>query len=214
MYVENADALLSEMHEVEAHSCSWADHAAEDGRGRETVRECEGGARWSIPRMIHPQDLVSARDISGDLKAKSFGELVDGGTSSVARSLAAFVCLGSVSGMSEREYTTSFVSQGHRTQWQIRPTPLEMEPSLLPRVAALIDTSLDDLSGYASQATVGKAEVRMGEIGALGLFGDCLLIQGETMQAIAKWQTILDEYPTAPDFDFYEDKIRRALTDE
>jgi hypothetical protein len=42
-------------------------------------------------------------------------------------------------------------------------------------------------------------------------WGEALLFRGKTDDAIAKWQEVLDRFPTSPQFDNIEQKIKRVL---
>ena len=172
------------------------------------------GQRRRCSRDVCQSGFCSSGAAAGTASPVSGGAAaaVSGGSSGVARSLAAFICQGSLAGLSDLEYTSSFTSNERDVQDRLHPTPAELDPALAERIEPLIRGSLEDLGQYASQSTIGSSELRMGKIGALGLAGDCFLSQGRTMEAIAKWQTILDEYPTAPDFEYYENKIRYVLT--
>lgn len=42
-------------------------------------------------------------------------------------------------------------------------------------------------------------------------YGNCLSARGQKMQAVARWQQILDTYPTTEQFDDVEKRIRTVL---
>ena len=48
-------------------------------------------------------------------------------------------------------------------------------------------------------------------INVLDTYGDCLLALDRKAEALARWQSILDKYPTAIEYEQIEAKITKAL---
>jgi TolB-like protein len=111
----------------------------------------------------------------------------------VARMLAQFLCLGSP-GMHNSVLLT------------LTPTPAALDPRWEKEATALLDGALADLAQHETRHK-DREIVR-----TLTLYGDCLLARGRKMEAIARWQEILDTYPTTPQFGDIERKITKAMS--
>jgi len=110
----------------------------------------------------------------------------------VARMLAEFLCLGSP-------------GLHNSTRLSLAPAPAALDARWEKEATALLDAALAD---------IGKHETRYKDretVRALTLYGDCLLARGRKMEAIARWQEILDTYPTTPEFGDIEEKITKAM---
>ncbi len=63
-------------------------------------------------------------------------------------------------------------------------------------------------------ADIAKHQTRYKEretVRTLNLYGDCLMVLGRKAQAIAKWQNVLDRFPTCSDFGRIEKKVKAVL---
>ncbi|MCA9517540.1 MAG: hypothetical protein KC635_21515 [Myxococcales bacterium] len=111
----------------------------------------------------------------------------------VARSLARFIVLGAPDMMAS-------------VNAKVVPALATLDPSYGDRATALLDGALADI------AQNERAELKERETTrTLDLYGDVLLALGRPVEAIARWQQILDDYPRSSQFAATEKKIRAAL---
>ncbi len=86
------------------------------------------------------------------------------------------------------------------------PSLAEVDPQYVPRALAFLDEAVADLRTRPPRQTADREMLR-----TLELYGDCLMRLGRPSEAIAKWQLILDTFPSAEEFAGVEAKIKRAL---
>lgn len=111
----------------------------------------------------------------------------------VLRELAHVLCLGGPSLMEPINFRVS-------------PAPWELDPAWAKAATDALDEALADITAFTRDDFVERETIR-----ALELYGDCLLAMDRKAEAIARWQTILDTYPTASEFGDIEEKIKEAL---
>lgn len=87
----------------------------------------------------------------------------------------------------------------------VRPSLAAMDPSYVDKGLAVLDEALADIA--ANETRLLPRET----IRTLDLYGDCLLGLGRPIEAVARWQKVLDDYPTASEFGAIEKKIRDTL---
>ena len=78
-----------------------------------------------------------------------------------------------------------------------RPTLAELDSAVVPPLLALFQ-----------QSAAGFDSGDEGKIDVLDAHGDVLLALGRTDEALARWQQILDEFPTTVRYDQIEAKIK------
>lgn len=109
-----------------------------------------------------------------------------------------------------KEQLAVFIFSGHHWNYdllrQLTPSPADLEPSLVPIGLKL----LDDAAAIAKANPDPTTRLMHGSRVALA-HGDALLALGRREEAMARWQTALDEMPTAPDFSKMEERIQMAL---
>lgn len=110
----------------------------------------------------------------------------------VARMLAEFLCLGSP-------------GLHNSVKLHLTPPPAALDPRWEAEATALLDAALADIAAH--EARYRERET----VRTLTLYGDCLLARGRRVEAIARWQEILDTYPTATEFGAVERKITEAM---
>lgn len=139
-------------------------------------------------------------DIDGDDKTRA-AELGLGSTPDriafaspqvIARMLAEFLCLG-------------WPGLHNSLLLHLAPPPAALDARWEAEAKTLLDEAIADIAAHEKR--YGERET----VRALRLYGECLFARGRKMEAIARWQSILDTYPTNPDFDTVEGLIRDAL---
>lgn len=85
------------------------------------------------------------------------------------------------------------------------PTPAELDPALVPPVLAALDITLADLPSYE------KNYLERETVRHLRLYGECLAALGRKPEAIARWQSALDRFPTCAEYDAIEGLIEASL---
>jgi len=109
-----------------------------------------------------------------------------------ARQLGRFLCTGSPGIMSSVRLMAS-------------PPPWRLAPAYAAKITALLDLALADIAKH--QTRYKERET----VRTLNLYGDCLMKLGRKAQAIAKWQNVLDRFPTCSDFGRIEKKVKAVL---
>ena len=87
----------------------------------------------------------------------------------------------------------------------VRPSLAVQDPSYVDKGLALLDAALADIA--ANEKRFAERET----IRTLDLYGECFLALGRPIDAVARWQRVLDDYPTASEFAAIEKKIRDTL---
>jgi TolB-like protein len=92
-----------------------------------------------------------------------------------------------------------------RSWWrEIRPTLGLLEPRYAELAFSLFDGALAELDRHPDP-------YEWKTISLLDDYAESLLLAGRKMQAVARWQMILDRYPRYKDFYLYKAKMERAL---
>ena len=110
----------------------------------------------------------------------------------VLRGLASFAVLGKV----------DIVASVHVA---VKPSLARLDPAYGERALPLLDAALADIAAH--ERTHAQRET----LRALDLYGEVLLALGRPIEAVARWQRALDDYPTAPEFEALEAKVKAAL---
>jgi TolB-like protein len=111
-----------------------------------------------------------------------------------ARVLAEFVVLG----------TTPFWLNLRR--FTVRPSLAELDPAYAKKAFALLEDARRELK---ARATGEDLQTGMAEI--IDTHAEALLLLGRREEAIAQWQSFLDQYPKAPEYQGFEAKIEALL---
>jgi TolB-like protein len=112
----------------------------------------------------------------------------------VARGLAEFAVLG----------VTPFWLDVPR--YSVRPALAELDPAYAKKALALLEDARRELAAYAT----GEAlQTGMAEI--VDTHAEALLRLGRREEAIAQWQSFLDRFPKAPEYQKFEAKIEDLL---
>jgi len=89
----------------------------------------------------------------------------------------------------------------------VTPSLAQLDEKYVAAGLALLDEALVDIA--KNEKNFKERET----IRTLDLYGECLLALGRPVEAVARWQKILDDYPTASEFGEIEKKIRETLAD-
>lgn len=111
----------------------------------------------------------------------------------IARSAASFIVLGRPDLFSSVNVT-------------VEPPLATLDPTMADKATALLDEALIDIAKNERKDLVEREMTR-----ALALYGDLLVALGRPVEALARWQQILDDYPKSPEFADIEKKIRDTL---
>jgi TolB-like protein len=113
----------------------------------------------------------------------------------LGRAAAQFAFLGKPDFWSPVKFTTS-------------PTLAELDPKLVGPALGLLDAAL---ARIAKARFPGEAMRQRDAIDTLDLYAQALLRLGRRPEAVARWQTILDRYPTCEKYAEFERNIQDAL---
>ena len=111
----------------------------------------------------------------------------------IARSAASFIVLGRPDLFSSVNLT-------------VTPPLATLEPAMADTATGLLDKALIDIAKHERKDLVEREMTR-----TLDLYGDLLVALGRPVEALARWQQILDDYPKSPEFADIEKKIRDTL---
>ncbi|TNF27306.1 MAG: hypothetical protein EP329_19670 [Deltaproteobacteria bacterium] len=87
----------------------------------------------------------------------------------------------------------------------VAPSLAVLDASYAEPGLALLDEALADIAAHEKRFKDRET------IRTLDLYGECLLALGRPVEAIARWQKVLDDYPTASEFGKIEEKIKKVL---
>jgi TolB-like protein len=96
--------------------------------------------------------------------------------------------------------------QSHFTS--ARPSLAQLDPTLVEQATALIDDALKDIDAHDARNKEHEA------IEAQEAAGEGLVAIGRLNEGTARWQAILDQYPTSPEYARVEKLIRDAVEAE
>ncbi len=155
--------------------------------------------QWQDAHPAPPwYDLEGEIDDADDELAEQAGLGDDAGTwdfanpCHVATDHAQFLLIGEPDYYGDLDYT-------------IEPSPAALDPTLEATAFEMLELALAELERLPEEDRP--------DLGArvLDVWGVALLRRGRPAEAIARWQMILDRYPTLEDYAVYEAKIRDAL---
>lgn len=190
-YVDNQKLLVRDLvveHARTAHDEHSRFSIADPLGGREVrARGLAGGITPSrFPEVDHRDE-----DRAEKLGVEADYHFVSPGPYTVKRDLAALLCCGNLWPL-----------------FTMTPAPADVDSRWEKRALTFLNEALEDIKVYADDLREDES------VEVLATYGDCLLARGRKMEAIARWQQILDTYPTTEEFADIEERIREALGDE
>ncbi|MFO0750311.1 MAG: CsgG/HfaB family protein [Myxococcota bacterium] len=91
-------------------------------------------------------------------------------------------------------------------RFDFAPAPRELDPAWQARALAAFEQALVEIPKDVNDSLVQRETIRTHDEWA-----ECLVAMGRKVEAVAKWQAMLDRFPTAEEFGDLEHKVKAAL---